>query len=82
MLCCCYEVWTPIHPNCVVDISEHMDTKMSALSCYDSQLQMNNYLSSVKGLNAYRSIANKSKGYAEAFFLTTAADYLLLEKFL
>jgi N-acetylglucosamine malate deacetylase 1 len=78
MLCCCYEVWTPIYANCIVDISAYMDTKMAALECYESQLQMNNYLSSVKGLNAYRSIANRSKGYAEAFYLTTVRDYISL----
>ena len=81
ILCCCYEVWTPIYANCIIDISAHMDAKMAALSCYESQLQMNNYLSSVKGLNAYRSIVNESKGYAEAFYLTTASDYLSLADF-
>ena len=81
LLVSCYEVWTPIHPNCIVDISAHMDVKMAALSCYESQLQMNNYLSSVQGLNAYRAIANQSQGYAEAFYLTTAADYLSLAEF-
>ena len=81
MLCSCYEVWTPIHPNCIIDISSQMDAKMAALSCYESQLKMNNYLSSVKGLNAYRSITNESKGYAEAFYLTTAGDYLTLDDF-
>ena len=75
---CCYEVWTPIYPNCIVDISAHMGTKMAALECYDSQLQMNNYLSSVKGLNAYRSIVNRSQGYAEAFYLTKPEDYMSL----
>jgi LmbE family N-acetylglucosaminyl deacetylase len=76
MLCCCFEVWTPIYPNCIVNISEYMEAKMTALGSYKSQLKMNNYLSSVQGLNAYRSIANESKGYAEAFYLTTAKDYL------
>jgi LmbE family N-acetylglucosaminyl deacetylase len=78
ILCCCYEVWTPIYPNCIVDITAHMDAKMAALGSYESQLKMNNYLTSVRGLNAYRSIANKSKGYAEAFYRTTATDYLAL----
>jgi LmbE family N-acetylglucosaminyl deacetylase len=79
LLCCCYEVWSPIYPNCIIDISEHMNTKMSALSCYKSQLRMNNYLSSIKGLNAYRAINNQSKGYAEAFYLTTVSEYLSLQ---
>lgn len=78
MLCACYEVWTPLHPNCVIDISLDIDTKMAALECYTSQLAMNDYLSSVRGLNAYRAIANRSEGYAEAFYVTTASDYLSL----
>jgi LmbE family N-acetylglucosaminyl deacetylase len=81
-MCCCYEVWTPLHPNCVVDITAHIEEKMAALACYDSQLEMNNYLSSVRGLNAYRAIANSSQGYAEAYYLTTARDYLSLSSLL
>lgn len=76
VLCSCYEVWTPLHPNCIVDITPFMDSKMQALACYESQLKMNNYLSSVKGLGAYRAIGNRSQGYAEAFYVTTATDYL------
>ncbi|MFK7976855.1 MAG: PIG-L deacetylase family protein [Halioglobus sp.] len=75
LLCNCYEVWTPLHPNQILDITEDMPQKMAALACYDSQLKMNDYLSSVKGLNAYRAIANRSQGYAEAFYLTTVARY-------
>jgi len=75
---CGYEVWTPLHPNCIVDITAHMEDKMQALGCYKSQLAMNDYLSSVRGLNAYRSISNRSQGYAEAFYRTSLADYLKL----
>mgnify|MGYP005861694805 CR=1 FL=1 len=75
LLCCAYEVWTPLYPNCIIDISEYMENKLAALGCYTSQLAMNDYISSVRGLNAYRSIANSSRGYAEAFFLTSAAEY-------
>ena len=78
LLCACYEVWTPLYPNTVVDISEQMESKMAALACYKSQLALNNYLSSVRGLNAYRAIANNSRGYAEAFYLTTLKEYAAL----
>lgn len=78
LLCCCYEVWVPLYPNLIVDVTSAMDTKLEALACYTSQLQMNNYLSSVQGLNAYRAIANRSNGYAEAFYVTSAAQYLKL----
>lgn len=75
---CCYEVWTPLHPNSVVDITDQMDTKMAALACFESQLAMNNYLRSVEGLNAYRAINNHSKGFAEAYYRTTAGHYMTL----
>ena len=75
LLCNCYEVWAPLLPNHIVDISDDIEQKMAALACYSSQLAMNDYLSSVRGLNAYRAIANRSQGYAEAFYLTTAAQY-------
>lgn len=74
----CFEVWTPLHPNHIVDITADMEQKMAALACYVSQLDMNNYLSSVQGLNAYRAIANRSQGFAEAFYLTTVGDYRAL----
>ncbi|MEM9257283.1 MAG: PIG-L deacetylase family protein [Pseudomonadota bacterium] len=80
ILCSCYEVWTPLHPNCIVDITEYMDTKLLALACYKSQLAMNNYLDSVKGLNAYRAIANQSRGFAEAFFRISAREYLSIAR--
>lgn len=75
LLCNCYEVWAPLFPNYILDITDDMQQKMSALACYESQLRMNDYLSSVKGLNAYRAIANRSEGYAEAYYLTTVAKY-------
>ena len=78
LMCCAYEVWNPIYPNSIVDISKQMDKKMLALQEYKSQLAVNNYVNSIKGLNAYRSIANHSEGYAEAFYLTTASEYIRL----
>lgn len=78
LLCCGYEVWTPLHANCIVDITDFMEKKLAVLSSYESQLQMNDYRHSIRGLNAYRSIANRSRGYAEAFYLTTAKAYLAI----
>lgn len=74
----CYEVWTPLYPNHILDVTAAMDKKMAALACYESQLTMNNYLSSVRGLNAYRAIANRSEGFAEAFYFTTVGQYRAL----
>jgi len=82
VVCCGYEVWTPLYPNCVVDISAEIEHKMSALACYRSQLQINDYLSSVRGLNAYRAIANHSQGFAEAYYRVGVSEYLRLAEHL
>jgi N-acetylglucosamine malate deacetylase 1 len=78
--CCGYEVWTPLFPNCVVDISEAVGMKRQALQQYQSQLLETDYLHASLGLNAYRSIALSGKhgGFAEAFFRTSFQDYRAL----
>jgi len=82
LLVCGYEVWTPLYPNAIVDISECMQNKLAALACYESQLRLNDYLGSVRGLNAYRAMANHGRGFAEAFFQTSARDYRQLLRLL
>jgi len=74
-LCCGYEIWNPIFPNCVVEIRSEMGVKIRALKQYQSQLD-NNFVRSISHLNAYRSITGLgSRGYAEAFFLASKAEY-------
>jgi LmbE family N-acetylglucosaminyl deacetylase len=78
--CCLYEVWTPIFPNCIVDISKTIKIKISAIECYKSQLCENNYLQAFLGLNAYRAIAlaTANGDYAEAFFRIPLISYRTL----
>lgn len=59
-----------------------MEDKLAALGCYASQLRLNDYLRSVRGLNAYRAIANHSRGFAEAYFQTSAQHYLQMLRLL
>lgn len=71
-----YEVWTPIIPNIVVDISDIIEKKIQAIKCYESQLKYINYLDTIIGLNSYRSITNlQGKGYCEGFLLLDFDDY-------
>ena len=72
-----YEVWTPLFPNCLVRIDETIHLKQRALSCYQSQLAVMDYLHSSIGLNAYRAMGLGSHGgrFAEAFHALELADY-------
>lgn len=51
-----YEVSEALRPNILVDITQEMDRKEEALLCYLSQLEANNYLPKMKGLNRYRTV--------------------------
>src|SRR5258708_6657062 len=75
-----YEVWTPLFPNCLVRIDETIHLKRQALSCYQSQLAVMDYLHCGLGLNAFRAmgLGSHSGRYAEAFHALELADYLRL----
>ena len=80
--CCGYEVWTPLFPNCLVEINDAVGVKKQALQHYQSQLVENDYLHAALGLNAYRAIALSQKygGFVEAFFMASLKDYRELYK--
>ena len=80
--CCGYEVWTPLFPNCLVEIDDAVGLKKQALQHYQSQLVENDYLHASLGLNAYRAIAlsRQHGGFAEAFFMASLQDYRELYK--
>jgi LmbE family N-acetylglucosaminyl deacetylase len=64
-----YEVWSPLYPNCMVDISDVVEIKRQALLQFATQVADNDFIHSTLGLNAYRAAFHLgSKGYAEAFF--------------
>lgn len=75
--CVGYEVWTPLFPNCYVNISNSIEVKKKALQEYKSQLADKDYVHIHLGLNAYRSSAllNDNSGYVEAFFRTSLNNY-------
>jgi N-acetylglucosamine malate deacetylase 1 len=67
--CMGYEVWTPLFPNCLVNIDTTVERKREALSHYRSQLAEADYAHTQLGLNSYRSAAflGGTCRYAEAF---------------
>ena len=72
-----FEVWTAFSPNLVFNITNVMDNKLAAISCYKSQLESINYIDSITGLNRYRSITHfKGEGYCEGFISLKSSDYV------
>ena len=50
----CYEVWSNLWPNVVVDISLVVDEKRAAINCYQSVVVHMPYEEAVLGLNRFR----------------------------
>ncbi|MCS7152165.1 MAG: PIG-L family deacetylase [Endomicrobia bacterium] len=73
----CYEVWTPLFPNFVVDISNVIDIKKRCIEIYKSQLITHNYVNQTLSLNSFRGKVY-DVDYAEAFFKTDVSYYLYL----
>jgi N-acetylglucosamine malate deacetylase 1 len=68
-----YEVWSPLSPTHVVDVTDLIDTKLAALDAYRSALDSVDYRHTARGLAAYRSGQGlHGRGYAEAFTVLSA----------
>lgn len=70
-----YELWTPLIPNRLLDITAVIDLKKPAIKTHQSQLKSRQYDEAILGLNSYRAKMNGIKGYAEAFFVIPAEVY-------
>ena len=66
-VCYLYEVWSPLMPNVLVDITRQAETKRRAVNAHRSQVESINMSEGILGLNAYRAEMNRIPGYAEAF---------------
>jgi LmbE family N-acetylglucosaminyl deacetylase len=67
------EIWTPLVPNRIVDITKTIELKRQALAAHETAGNAVN-LDAFLGLNRYRSVRGLSgEGYAEAFLVTTPA---------
>ena len=76
---CAYEVWTPLIPNRLVNISNVVEAKKNALMEHASQLKELDYLDAAMSLNRYRAaMYRKSSPFAEAFIYCTSVQYFEL----
>ena len=69
-----YELWTPIWPNRLVDISSVVTRKEEAIGLYASQMADRNYAAAILGLNRYRGMPFR-RDYAEGFYVCSAAEF-------
>lgn len=70
-----YEVWSPLFPNRIVNITNNIDAKKQAMAAHASQLNSRGYDKAILGLNQYRAEINNFSGYGEAFFASTFEVY-------
>jgi LmbE family N-acetylglucosaminyl deacetylase len=73
-----YEIWNPLIPNVIVDITRNMPQKIKAIEAHKSQLVNIDFTRVVRGLNCYRSAIVSMSGYAEAFILLPRKDFVRL----
>ncbi|MCL6591060.1 MAG: PIG-L family deacetylase [Firmicutes bacterium] len=77
---CAYEVWYPLNPNILVNITKQMPVKLQAISEHKSQLELIKYSRLITSLNSYRACFIPLPGldYAEAFYESDCQSYLEL----
>lgn len=76
-----YEVWAPLFPNQVVDISDVVEYKKKGIAICESQMESVNYIELALSLNRYRGITStreRKMEYAEAFYSATPYEYMKL----
>ncbi|HNW92056.1 MAG TPA: PIG-L family deacetylase [bacterium] len=71
-----YEVWTPLMPGVIVDISPVLERKLALLGLFASQLAAKDYVAATEGLARYRALGLPRRGgAAEVFFESTVSGY-------
>ncbi len=75
-----YEVWVPLIPNLVVDITSCFEDKCKAMQFHRSQTATKQYVYMIRNLNGYRaSFANRDEiMQAEAFYQCSMEEYVYL----
>jgi LmbE family N-acetylglucosaminyl deacetylase len=69
-----YEVWSPLVPDVLIDITKQADVKRLAINAHCSQVENIDMGEGILGLNRYRAEMNRIRGYAEAFMRVTPGE--------
>lgn len=81
--CCAYEVWTPLMPNILVDISKCIEIKIKALKKFVTQIKKVNFIDAVWGFAKYRAVLyTGSDSFVETFLFCKSSDYLKISEIL
>lgn len=87
-----YEIWNPVSPDCLINVTDVMQDKIAALHCYQSQMEMHDYVQMIKVLNSYRilqipdisvffSVMKREKKERDKIGLTTVWPWKYAEVF-
>ena len=75
-----YEIWAPVPATHVVDITEVVGMKRSAISQHRTALSCGDYLGAVEGLNRYRGLYLGHDRLAEAFWVEPVGQRSLFRR--
>ena len=73
-----YEVWTPVMPNVLIDITDVAENKRIAINKHQSQVKCLDYSDKILGLNSYRAISmpnEKGIMFCEAYYRCTVDEF-------
>jgi LmbE family N-acetylglucosaminyl deacetylase len=74
--CYCYEVWTALFPNILIDITDVINFKKMAIDAHQSQAQLN-LTDSIIGLNSYRALGLRGDvKFCEAFYKCSKKEFI------
>jgi LmbE family N-acetylglucosaminyl deacetylase len=76
----CYEVWSPLDPNRLVDVTSVVDVKRRAIEAHASQTRDLDYVDAALGLNRYRALLASGADYAEGFFACSVDELRALSE--
>lgn len=71
----CYQVYSPVIPNVVVDISDAAEFKAEAIRMWASQMRRRKLDHYILGVNAFNTRLLPKAMYVEAFFVVPFRDY-------
>jgi N-acetylglucosamine malate deacetylase 1 len=76
-LCYCYEIWGPLFPNILIDITNQIENKKKAINVHWSQITHQNMKDSILGLNSYRAFGlGKDIKSCEAFYKCSKEEFI------
>lgn len=71
----CYQVYSPVIANVVVDISDIAEQKRAAVKMWHSQMEIRKFDHYILGLNAFNIRLLPKAWYVEAFFVVPMREY-------